>query len=146
MSEARELDLPIPPEAARQRADRFVADRSGLSRSFVQRLISEGHLTMGGLIVRASSTLVAGQTLHLVIPPVSETTVLSEDIPLTVVYEDEDIVVVNKPAGLVVHPAPGHATGTLVNALLHHVEDLPGIAGVARPDLCIDSTKTPAGC
>ena len=72
MSEARELDLPIPPEAARQRADRFVADRSGLSRSFVQRLISEGHLTMNGLIVRASATLVPGQTLHLVIPPVSE--------------------------------------------------------------------------
>ena len=145
MSEARELDLPIPPEAARQRADRFVADRSGLSRSFVQRLISEGHLTMGGLVVRASSTLVAGQTLHLVIPPVSETTVLAEDIPLTVVYEDEDIVVVNKPAGLVVHPAPGHATGTLVNALLHHVEDLPGIAGVARPGLVHRLDKDTSG-
>ena len=83
MSEARELDLPIPPEAARQRADRFVADRSGLSRSFVQRLISEGHLTMNGLIVRASATLVPGETLHLVIPPVSETTLLAEDIPIS---------------------------------------------------------------
>jgi 23S rRNA pseudouridine1911/1915/1917 synthase len=100
---------------------------------------------MGGLIVRASSTLVAGQTLHLVIPPVSETTVLAEDIPLTVVYEDEDIVVVNKPAGLVVHPAPGHATGTLVNALLHHVEDLPGIAGVARPGLVHRLDKDTSG-
>jgi 23S rRNA pseudouridine1911/1915/1917 synthase len=88
---------------------------------------------MGGLIVRASSTLVAGQTLHLVIPPVSETTVLAEDIPLTVVYEDEDIVVVNKPAGLV------------VNALLHHVEDLPGIAGVARPGLVHRLDKDTSG-
>ena len=74
MSQERELDLPIPAEAARQRADRFVADRSGLSRSFVQRLISEGHLTMDGMVIRASATLVPGQTLHLVIPPVSEAT------------------------------------------------------------------------
>ena len=116
MSEARELDLPIPPEAARQRADRFVADRSGLSRSFVQRLISEGHLTMNGLIVRASATLVPGETLHLVIPPVSETTLLAEDIPLTVVYEDEDIVVVNKPAGLLSVPGrlPQHHDSALL--------------------------------
>jgi 23S rRNA pseudouridine1911/1915/1917 synthase len=100
---------------------------------------------MNGLIVRASATLVAGETLHLVIPPVSETTLLAEDIPLTVVYEDEDIVVVNKPAGLVVHPAPGHATGTLVNALLHHVEELPGIAGVARPGLVHRLDKDTSG-
>jgi len=145
MSERRLIDLPIPPEAARQRVDRFVADRAGLSRTFVQRLISGGHLTMDGQVVRASSTLTPGGVLHLEIPPVAETTLNAEDIPITVVYEDEDIVVVNKPAGLVVHPAPGHATGTLVNALLHHVEELPGIAGVARPGLVHRLDKDTSG-
>jgi 23S rRNA pseudouridine1911/1915/1917 synthase len=145
MSDPREIDLPIPPEAARQRVDRFVADRCGLSRSFVQRLISEGRLTMNGLVVRASSTLVPGGTLHLSIPPIADAELLAEAIPISVVYEDEDILVVDKPAGLVVHPAPGHATGTLVNALLHHVEDLPGIAGVARPGLVHRLDKDTSG-
>ena len=145
MSDPREIDLPIPPEAARQRADRFVADRCGLSRSFVQRLISEGRLTMNGMEIRASSTLIPGGTLHLSIPPVADAQLLAEEIPISVVYEDEDILVVDKPAGLVVHPAPGHASGTLVNALLHHVEDLPGIAGVARPGLVHRLDKDTSG-
>ncbi len=145
MSEARELLLPIPPEAVRQRVDRFVADRSGLSRTFVQRLISDGHLTQDGVVIRGSATLRAGGTLRLVIPPVAETSLLAEAIPISVIYEDEDLLVVDKPAGLVVHPAPGHATGTLVNALLHHVEELPGIAGVARPGLVHRLDKDTSG-
>ena len=73
MGDPREIDLPIPPEVARQRVDRFVADRCGLSRSFVQRLIGDGRLTMDGQVMRARDTMVAGQTLHLSIPPVADT-------------------------------------------------------------------------
>ena len=145
MSEERLLEFVVPPEAARQRADRFVADRGGLSRTFAQRLIERGHLTMDGTVIRASTTLLAGASLRLVIPPVAESELLAEDIPLSVVYEDEDLLVVDKPAGLVVHPAPGHATGTLVNALLHHAEALPGIAGVARPGLVHRLDKDTSG-
>jgi 23S rRNA pseudouridine1911/1915/1917 synthase len=145
MSEERVLEFVVPPESARQRADRFVADRGGLSRTFAQRLISEGHLTMNGVVIRASVTLLAGATLRLVIPPVAESEMLAEAIPLSVVYEDDDLLVVDKPAGLVVHPAPGHATGTLVNALLHHTDELPGISGVARPGLVHRLDKDTSG-
>jgi 23S rRNA pseudouridine1911/1915/1917 synthase len=145
MSERREIDLPIPPEATRQRVDRFVADRTGLSRTFVQRLIGGGHLTLDGVVVRASSSLQAGGVLHLEVPAVAEASLEAEDIPLSVVYEDDDLIVIDKPAGLVVHPAPGHASGTLVNALLHHVEELPGIAGVARPGLVHRLDKDTSG-
>ena len=145
MSERREIDLPIPPEATRQRVDRFVADRTGLSRTFVQRLIGGGHLTLDGVVVRASSSLQAGGVLHLEVPAVAEASLEAEDIPLSVVYEDDDLIVIDKPAGLVVHPAPGHAGGTLVNALLHHVEELPGIAGVARPGLVHRLDKDTSG-
>lgn len=145
MSEERVLEFVVPPEAARQRADRFVADRGGLSRTFAQRLIGGGHLTMNGIVIRASDTLSAGATLRLVIPPVAESEMRAEAIPLSIVYEDDDLLVVDKPAGLVVHPAPGHATGTLVNALLHHAEALPGIAGVARPGLVHRLDKDTSG-
>ena len=145
MSEAREILLAVPAEAARQRVDRFVADRSGLSRTFVQRLIADGHLTQDGEIVRGGATLRPGSGLRLIIPPVAETHLHAEAIPISVVYEDENLLVVDKPAGLVVHPAPGHASGTLVNALLHHVEALPGIAGVARPGLVHRLDKDTSG-
>lgn len=145
MSEERVLELVVPPEAARQRADRFIADRSGISRTFAQRLIAGGHLTMNGSVIHSSVSLPAGAALRLVIPPVAESEMLAEEIPLSVVYEDEDLLVVDKPAGLVVHPAPGHASGTLVNALLHHATGLPGIAGVARPGLVHRLDKDTSG-
>ena len=91
MSEARELLLAVPAEAARQRVDRFVADRSGLSRTFVQRLIADGHLTQDGEIVRGGATLRPGSGLRLIIPPVAETHLQAEAIPISVVYEDEKI-------------------------------------------------------
>ena len=100
---------------------------------------------MNGIVIRASDTLSAGATLRLVIPPVAESEMRAEAIPLSIVYEDDDLLVVDKPAGLVVHPAPGHATGTLVNALLHHAEALPGIAGVARPGLVHRLDKDTSG-
>jgi 23S rRNA pseudouridine1911/1915/1917 synthase len=125
----------VPEGAAGTRADRFVADASGLSRSYVQRLITEGRLTSGGTAIKANALLHAGDELELDVPEVRPLELEAEDIPLTVIYEDDDLLIIDKPAGLVVHPAPGHAGGTLVNALLARREGFGGIAGVARPGI-----------
>ena len=127
--------VPVPDTAAGTRADRFVADASGLSRSYVQRLISEGRLTSGGAAIKANTVLHAGEELELDVPEVRPLELEAEDIPLTVVYEDDDLLIIDKPTGLVVHPAPGHAGGTLVNALLARKGSFGGIAGVARPGI-----------
>ena len=110
--------VPVPDGADGSRADRFVADASGLSRAYVQRLISDGRLTRAGERVRARDPVRPGQVLELDVPEVSATELLPEDIPLDVVYRDDDVIVIDKPAGLVTHPSPGHSRGTLVNALL----------------------------
>ena len=130
--------LLVPAGSASGRADRWAADLSGLSRSYVQRLITEGRLTVAGAPVRANDIVAAGAVLALDVPPPVPAEPLGEpDIPVNVVYEDDDLLIVDKPAGLVVHPAPGHASGTLVNALLGRGEDLApgGIAGVQRPGI-----------
>ncbi len=125
----------VPESAAGTRADRFVADAAGLSRSYVQRLITEGRLTSGGSAIKANAVLRAGDELELDVPEVRRLELEAEAIPLTVVYEDADLLIIDKPAGLVVHPAPGHASGTLVNALLARDGSFGGIAGVARPGI-----------
>jgi 23S rRNA pseudouridine1911/1915/1917 synthase len=128
----------IPAGSAPARADRWAADLSGLSRSHVQRLISEGRLTVDGEAVKANTILPAGTELQLdVPPPVPAEPVAQPEIAVPVVYEDDDLLIVDKPAGLVVHPSPGHADGTLVNALLGRGESLVpgGIAGVQRPGI-----------
>jgi 23S rRNA pseudouridine1911/1915/1917 synthase len=128
----------IPDTAARGRADRFAADLSGLSRSYVQRLITEGNLTVDGQVVKANTLLDPGVTLELVVPPPAPAEPIAQpEIPVDVVYEDDDMLIVNKRAGLVVHPAAGHASGTLVNALLGRGGELApsGIAGVQRPGI-----------
>jgi 23S rRNA pseudouridine1911/1915/1917 synthase len=112
------ISVEVPEGAAGSRADRFMADASGLSRSYVQRLISEGRLTADGRALRARDPVRPGTTLELDVPEVRAPELLPEQIPLDIVYEDDDVLVVNKPAGLVTHPAPGHPSGTLVNALL----------------------------
>lgn len=128
--------LTVPPGAAGTRADRFVADAAGLSRAHVQRLIAGGHLTRDGQPVRANTLLAGGATVHLEIPEPIAPDVLGEAITLPVVYEDDDLLVVDKPAGLVTHPGPGHPSGTLVNALLGRPGAVyGGIAGVARPGI-----------
>jgi 23S rRNA pseudouridine1911/1915/1917 synthase len=125
------------PEGSAGRVDRFVADASGLSRAYVQRLISEGRLTVAGQPVRANAPLQAGAILELDVPEPRSPDVQGEDLPLRVVYEDDDVIVVDKPAGLVTHPGPGHAGGTLVNALLGRSgpDTYGGIAGVSRPGI-----------
>jgi 23S rRNA pseudouridine1911/1915/1917 synthase len=128
----------VPPDARPTRVDRVVADLTGLSRSHVQKLISDGRLTAAGVPLKANAIVEAGTTLRLEIPPPADPTPRPEpDIEVRVVYEDEDLLIVDKPAGLVVHPAPGHADGTLVNALLGREgpEGFGGIAGVRRPGI-----------
>jgi 23S rRNA pseudouridine1911/1915/1917 synthase len=128
----------IPAGSNPARADRWAADLSGLSRSHVQRLISEGRLTVDGEPVKANTILPAGTELQLDVPPPAPAEPVAQpEIDVPVVYEDDDLLIVDKPAGLVVHPAPGHADGTLVNALLGRGESLApgGIAGVQRPGI-----------
>jgi 23S rRNA pseudouridine1911/1915/1917 synthase len=130
--------LTVPDGAAAERVDRFVADVTGLSRSYVQKLISDGRLTAGGEPIRANTVVGPGETVRLdVPPPIRAEAVGDPTIPVVVVYEDDDLLIVDKPAGLVVHPAPGHDTGTLVNALLGRAGggDYGGIAGVMRPGI-----------
>ncbi len=133
----------IPAGSAPARADRWAADLSGLSRSHVQKLISEGRLTVGGQAVKANTILTGGTDLQLLIPPpIPAEPIAQPEIPIHVVHEDDDLLIVDKPAGLVVHPSPGHADGTLVNALLGRGGSLAsggispgGIAGVQRPGI-----------
>ena len=125
-----------PPEARGHRLDAWLATQcSDLSRSRIKGLIDEGHVLLNGQTVRASHRLSTGQTIDLVVPPPTPMTAVPQPIPLNIVFEDADIIVLNKPPGLVVHPAPGHPDGTLVNALLHHCPDLAGIGGALRPGI-----------
>jgi 23S rRNA pseudouridine1911/1915/1917 synthase len=105
------------------------------SRSQIQRLIKDGHVTGPGSALRPSTPVRTGQHYSVDVPEATAATVEPEALPLRIVFEDRDVVVIEKPAGMVVHPAAGHASGTLVNALLHHVTDLSGIGGEARPGI-----------
>ncbi len=128
----------IPLDAAPGRADRWAADLSGLTRSHVQRLISEGRLTAAGQPLKANTVITGGTELLLDVPPPTPAYPIAQpEIQVAVVYEDDDLLIVDKPAGLVVHPSPGHHDGTLVNALLGRGESLApgGIAGVQRPGI-----------
>ena len=127
--------IAVPEDARGQRVDRVVADATGLSRSYVQKLISAGELTRGGRALRANVTAVGGERLELFVPATVPLELTPESIPVQVVYEDHDMLIIDKPAGLVVHPAPGHPNGTLVHALLGRGTEYGGIAGVQRPGI-----------
>src|SRR4051812_14428333 len=130
------VELGVTEEYTGERLDRFLAAvLPGHSRSQLQRLIKEGLVEVGRRAVRANATVHAGETVIVDVPEPTAAEPSAEDIPLDVAYEDTDLIVVNKPAGMVVHPAAGHAGGTLVNALLHHVTDLSGIGGELRPGI-----------
>ena len=105
------------------------------SRSSIQRMIKDGHVTGGPSGLRPSTAVREGQTYTIDIPPPAPSIPEPEALPLRIIYQDRDLVVLDKPAGMVVHPAAGHTGGTLVNALLHHVKDLSGIGGEARPGI-----------
>ena len=125
--------------SSRRRLDKFLAAACGdLSRSRIQKLIEEGAVSVdAGVERRSSRTTEEGQTIEVRLPDEPEKTpLLAEEIPLDVLLEDPDLLVINKPPGLVVHPAPGHPAGTLVNAILHHCgSGLPGISGEQRPGI-----------
>jgi 23S rRNA pseudouridine1911/1915/1917 synthase len=119
------------------RLDKFLASElPNHSRAQVQRLIDEGHVSLPRVAVPKANTAVRpGDVVRVEVPDPAASTLEPEDLPLPILHDDADIVVVNKPAGLVVHPGAGHPTGTLVHALLHHVQDLSGIGGEARPGI-----------
>lgn len=126
----------VADETSGVRLDVFVKDSlSGVSRSRAKALIDDGCVLVNGVRPKAAKILSAGDLVEVNIPPLSEPSARPENIPLDVVYEDCDIIVVNKPAGMVVHPAAGHPNGTLVNALLYHCKDLSGIGGELKPGI-----------
>ena len=118
----------------------------GLSRAVVQRLIDDEHVTLNDRVVtKAGAKVRSGDKILVEIPEPEPLEVVAEDIPLTVLFEDEHLIAIDKPAGLVVHPAPGHPSGTLVNALLFHCKDLSGIGGVLRPGIVHRLDKDTSG-
>jgi len=131
------VTVTVPAGTAPARADRVVADVAGLSRSHVQRLIEEGRLTLAGRPLKSNSLVESGASLELEIPAPPPSGVAAEDVALEVLYEDDDVLAINKPAGMVTHPAPGHGTGTLVNALLGRGGSAAygSVAGTNRPGI-----------
>ncbi len=131
---------------AGMRLDVFVSQNTELSRSGAAKLIESGNITVFGNTYPKKYELRCGDEVEIILPEPEPTEALPENIPLDVVYEDEDIIVINKPAGMVVHPAPGNYTGTLVNALLYHCKgSLSGIGGVIRPGIVHRIDKDTSG-
>ena len=128
--------ITVPADGDGLRLDHFlVSVIPSQSRSQIQRLIKSGLVKVAGRDAKANQPMKAGQDVTVELPEPVDATVEAEALPLPILYQDEDVIVVDKPAGMVVHPAAGHASGTLVNALLHHVDDLSGIGGEKRPGI-----------
>jgi 23S rRNA pseudouridine1911/1915/1917 synthase len=136
----------LTSDRAGERLDTFVARRvKELSRSHARKLIDAGLVTLAGKQAKGSDSVPSNAAVTVTIPPPRETDLVAEPIPLTILYQDNDIIVVNKPAGLTVHPAPGHPSGTLVNALLAACPDLRGISGTLRPGIVHRLDKDTSG-
>ena len=128
--------ISIVSEADCRRLDTFIADNSGLTRSHAQKLILSGAVTVDGkLVTKASCDVKQDSAVVVTLPDEVELNIPAQNIPLDIVYEDNDLAVINKQQGLTVHPANGVCTDTLVNALLYHIKDLSGINGVLRPGI-----------
>jgi 23S rRNA pseudouridine1911/1915/1917 synthase len=127
--------LTVPADADDLRLDRFLVSVLALSRSQIQRLIKDGCVLVAGRTAKSNQAVKPGQAIAIDVPELIDPAPQPEALPLPIVYQDRDLIVVDKPAGMVVHPAAGHASGTLVNALLHHVDDLSGIGGEKRPGI-----------
>ena len=138
--------LELTADRGGERLDTFIARRCPeLSRSHARRLIDEGLVSVNGRQAKPSERVTAGLSVNVTIPPPETITLVPEAIPLTIIYQDGDIIVLDKPAGLTVHPAPGHPSGTLVNALLAACPDLRGIAGTRRPGIVHRLDKDTSG-
>lgn len=138
--------LTVAAEEKGSRLDAFVAKSlEDISRARVQKLLDEGRLTVDGAVKKANYRLNGGEEIRLEIPTAVSAEALPEDIPLDILYEDSDIIVINKARGMAVHPSPGIYSGTLVNALLYHCKDLSGIGGVERPGIVHRLDKDTSG-
>jgi 23S rRNA pseudouridine1911/1915/1917 synthase len=130
------IEIEVDEDHAGERLDRLLAaELSGQSRSQVQKLIADGHVQVAGRAARANLAVKAGDRITVDVPAPAPATLAAEALPLTVLYQDDDLAVLDKPAGMVVHPGAGHASGTLVNALLHHLGGLSGVGGELRPGI-----------
>ena len=140
------LSFEVTASEAGRRLDAVIAARfPALSRSYVGRLIRAGQITINGITKKPAYLTKRGDIVRCEIPPPQPTPCKAEPIPLSILYEDADLIVLNKPPGLVVHPAPGHWSGTLVNALLYHCGDLTGIGGELRPGIVHRLDKDTSG-
>ncbi|MBI4733299.1 MAG: RluA family pseudouridine synthase [Rubrobacteridae bacterium] len=141
------LSLMVDPQDEGSRIDIFLAKNpSIISRSFAQHLIEKGNVSVGsGKSIDKNYRIKAGELINVIIPTPELTEIKAENIPLDIRYEDDDLVVVVKPAGMVVHPSHGHTNGTLVNALLGHTENLSGIGGISRPGIIHRLDKDTSG-
>ncbi|HDL02806.1 MAG TPA: RluA family pseudouridine synthase [candidate division Zixibacteria bacterium] len=143
----RIVEIEIPSGVSKERLDRYLARDSGLdiTRSRVQKLIDEGLILVNGKPALHNHKLKGGEAVTVKIPPPRQTNILPEDIPIDVVFEDDYFLVVNKPAGMVTHPAAGHYTGTLVNAVLKYTESLSGLQGIERAGVVHRLDKNTSG-
>ena len=135
----------VSAEQEGMRLDVFLTEQMEGSRSYIQSLIKDGHVTVGGKVGKANLRLTPNMVIHVEIPEPESVEVKPEDIPLDILYEDHDIIIVNKARGMVVHPAVGNYSGTLVNALLFHCKDLSGINGEIRPGIVHRLDKDTSG-
>ena len=137
--------MEVKVEQTGARLDKAVADLTDLSRSLANEQIKTGKILVNGLVKKAKYTVKEGDVISYELPEIEEVEYVPEDIPLEIVYQDEDVAVVNKPQGMVVHPSAGHTSGTLVNALMYHIKDLSGINGVLRPGIVHRIDKDTSG-
>lgn len=131
------IDFLVEKEDSKTRIDKYVAENAGdLTRSYIQKLIEDGLILVNGKQVKSNYKVSEDDQITVEIPPPVDLNIEPEDIPLDIIYEDKDIIIINKGKGMVVHPAAGHYSGTLVNGLLYHCKDeLSGINGVLRPGI-----------
>ena len=141
-----DIKITVIEEYNGQRIDKILAkEMKDFSRTQVQLLIQDGHVRVNDKVIKASYKGIMNEVIDVHIPEPESTDILAEDIPLEIVYEDSDVIVVNKPSGMIVHPSAGIYTGTLVNALLYHCHDLSGINGVTRPGIVHRIDKETSG-
>jgi 23S rRNA pseudouridine1911/1915/1917 synthase len=147
LEQVNNYELTVDPEQAGERIDKYIADslEEGYSRTQIQQWVKDEHVKVNGKAVKTNYKLRTLDEITLIIPEPVELDIASEAMELDVVYEDSDVIVINKPRGMVVHPAPGHYSGTLVNGLMFHCKDLSGINGVMRPGIVHRIDKDTSG-